>query len=426
MGAAFLARQAGWDDVIAFDMGGTTAKLSLIHGGRPHRTHELEVARLARFKKGSGLPLRLPAIELIEIGAGGGSIAAVDELGLLGVGPRSAGAVPGPACYGAGGEDPTVTDADLLRGYLSPDRFLGGRMRLDRTRAEAAIARLGRRLDLDTIATADGIARVVDNNMATAARVHIAEAGTDPLRYRMVAFGGAGPVHAYELARLLDIREVIFPRGAGVASAIGMLVAPRSVELTRSLVVGLGRLDWDQAAAVLADLTARGRDVLRQGGVTDAEIVFETSADMRYAGQGFEVTVPLSAAAIASRDPAVLQGAFDAQYRERFARSLGGMPVELVSWRVRSIAPAPVTEVRFAANTLRQDPLIERRPAYFAEAGGFVDTPVYARGALRPDSQIEGPALIEEAESTAVIGPSAHLRVDAFGNLTMHLKAAPG
>ncbi len=206
MGAAFLARQAGWDDVIAFDMGGTTAKVSLIHGGQPQRSHELEVARLQRFKKGSGLPLRLPTIELIEIGAGGGSIAAVDALGLLRVGPRSAGAAPGPACYARGGEDPTVTDADLIRGYLAPDRFLGGRMRLDRARATAALARLGDRLGLGVAETAAGIARVVDNNMATAARVHIAESGSDPLRYRIVAFGGAGPVHAYEIARLLNLR----------------------------------------------------------------------------------------------------------------------------------------------------------------------------------------------------------------------------
>jgi N-methylhydantoinase A len=275
-GAAFLARQAGWDDVIAFDMGGTTAKLSLIHDGKPHRTLELEAARLRRFKKGSGLPLRLPAIELIEIGAGGGSIAASDALGLLTVGPRSAGAVPGPACYGAGGEDPTVTDADLVRGYLSAERFHGGRMRLDRGRAEAALQRLGSSLGLDLFATAAGIARVVDNNMATAARVHIAEAGTDPLRYRMVAFGGAGPVHAFALARLLNIREVIFPRGAGVASAIGMLVAPRSVEFTRALVSLLDAIDWDAAA--------RGHAVLRNGGLADADIAVELSADMRYAG----------------------------------------------------------------------------------------------------------------------------------------------
>ena len=422
MGAAFLASQAGWDEVIAFDMGGTTAKLSLIHGGQPHRTHELEAARLARFKKGSGLPLRLPAIELIEIGAGGGSIASRDALGLLTVGPRSAGAVPGPACYGAGGEHPTVTDADLLRGYLSAQRFLGGRMRLDKPRAEAALTRVGRTLGLDPLETAAGIARVVDNNMATAARVHIAEAGTDPRRYRIVAFGGAGPVHAYELARLLDIQQVIFPRGAGVASAIGMLVAPRSVEFTRSLVAGLDRLDWDQASAAIAELEARGRAVLHQGGVTDAEITLEISADMRYAGQGFEVTVPLVPAPIATRDTSALHRAFDVQYRERFGRSLGGMLVELVSWRVRAVAPPSVTELRFAERVAEGDALIERRPAYFGEAGGFVDTPVYARAELTQGTRIEGPALIEETESTAVIGPAALATVDTFGNLIMSLR----
>jgi N-methylhydantoinase A len=424
MGAAFLARQAGWDDVMAFDMGGTTAKLSLIHGGRPQHTHELEAARLARFKKGSGLPLRLPAIELIEIGAGGGSIAAVDGLGLLAVGPRSAGATPGPACYGQGGRDPTVTDADLLRGYLSPDRFLGGRMRLDRTRAKQALARLGGQLGLDVIEAAGGIARVVDNNMATAARVHVAEAGTDPRFYRMVAFGGAGPVHAYELARLLDIREVIFPRGAGVASAIGMLVAPRSVEFTRGLVIRLDRLDWEQAAAILAELTARGSAVLRQGGVSDREITIETSADMRYAGQGFEVTVPLGLQALAARDTPALHAAFEARYRERYARAVSGMAVELVSWRVRTAAPPSVSEVRFAGQVSHGPALIEHRPAYFAEAGRFLETPVYARQALAAGTSFTGPALIEEAESTAVVGPSATSTVDEFGNIIMRVRTS--
>ena len=421
MGAAFLARQAGWDDVIAFDMGGTTAKLSLIHGGRPHRTHELEAARLRRFRKGSGLPLRLPAIELIEIGAGGGSIAAAGALGLMTVGPRSAGAVPGPACYGAGGEDPTVTDADLVRGYLSPERFLGGRMRLDRVRAEAALQRLGSRLGLDLFATAAGIARVVDNNMATAARVHIAEAGADPLRYRMVAFGGAGPVHAYALARLLNIREVIFPRGAGVASAIGMLVAPRSVEFTRGLVSLLDAINWDAAGALIADLEARGRGVLRDGGLADAEITAELSADMRYAGQGFEITVPIDTNLLAARDVAGLQRAFAEHYRERFARSLGALPIEVVAWRVRAIAPPAVSEVLFDAAHGDGDALIERRPAWFGEPGAFVDTAVYARARLREGTEIAGPALIEEAESTVVIGPDATASVDAFGNLIMRL-----
>jgi N-methylhydantoinase A len=421
MGAAFLARQAGWDDVIAFDMGGTTAKLSLIHGGKPHRTHELEAARLRRFRRGSGLPLRLPAIELIEIGAGGGSIAAVDALGLLSVGPRSAGAVPGPACYGAGGEDPTVTDADLVRGYLSPRRFLGGRMRLDRTRAEAALQRVGSRLGLDIPAVAAGIARVVDNNMATAARVHIAAASTDPSRYRLVAFGGAGPVHAYSLARLLNIREVIFPRGAGVASAIGMLVAPRSVELTRGIIARLDGLDWDAAATLTAELEARGRAVLREGGIPDGEITAELSADMRYAGQGFEITVPIARELMALRDVAGLHHAFAAQYRERFARTLEGVPVELVALRVRAIAPPAVTEVLLDDAETSRDALLERRPAWFGEPGAFVDTPVYARARLRAGDEIAGPALIEEAESTAVIGPGATATVDRFGNLIMRL-----
>jgi len=423
MGAAFLARQAGWADVIAFDMGGTTAKVSLIHGGLPHRGHELEVARLRRFKKGSGLPLRLPAIELIEIGAGGGSIAGVDELGLLRVGPRSAGAVPGPACYGRGGEDPTVTDADLIRGYLAPDRFLGGRMRLDRSRAAAALERLGDRLGLGLAETAAGIARVVDNNMATAARVHIAESGTDPLRYRMVAFGGAGPVHAYEIARLLSVREVIFPRGAGVASAIGMLVAPRSVEYTRSLIMRLDGLDWRSVDEAIAELEARGRAVLRQSNLRDEEIAVELSADMRYVGQGFEVTVPLDRESQAQRDAAAWRRAFEAQYERRFGRSLGMLSVEVVSWRLRVVAPAAVSELRFGGlDSAGGEALIERRPAYFEECAGFIEVPVYARDRLATAVRISGPALVEEAESTAVVGPSASAVADPHGNLIMSLR----
>ncbi|MBV9567473.1 MAG: hydantoinase/oxoprolinase family protein, partial [Hyphomicrobiales bacterium] len=425
MGAAFLCRQAEWNDVIAFDMGGTTAKISLIHSGRPHRSNELEAARLQRFKKGSGLPLRLPVIELIEIGAGGGSMAAPDALGLLRVGPRSAGAVPGPACYAQGGEEPTVTDADLVRGYLSPERFLGGRMRLDAERARAALARLGAKLGLGLAETAAGIASVVDNNMATAARVHIAEAGTDPSRYRMVAFGGAGPVHAYSIARLLNLAEVIFPLGAGVASAIGMLVAPRGVEYARSLIAALDTLDWAQVEEMIASLDAKARAVLREGGISEHDIAVELSADMRYAGQGFEVNVPLDEKAIARRDAVALQRAFDARYEERFGRNLGAVPVEIVSWRVRLVAPPSVAEIRFQDHSRRADTgdaLIEHRKAYFTELGGFVDTPIYARARLVPGRKINGPALIEEAESTSVIGPKAHVEVDAFGNLIMRLE----
>ena len=426
MGAAFLCRQAQWGDVIAFDMGGTTAKISLIHDGRPHRSHELEAARLQRFKKGSGLPLRLPVIELIEIGAGGGSIAAPDGLGLLRVGPRSAGALPGPACYAQGGEDPTVTDADLVRGYLSPERFLGGRMRLDTQRAREALSHLGGKLGLGVAETAAGIASVVDNNMATAARVHIAEAGTDPSRYRMVAFGGAGPVHAYSIARLLNLKEVIFPLGAGVASAIGMLVAPRSVEYARSLIAPLDSLDWQIIEEIVASLDAKARTVLAEGGIVDDEIARELSADMRYAGQGFEVNVPLDEKALERHDAVALQHAFDARYEERFGRNLGAVPVEVVSWRVRLIAPPSVDEIRFPEHAGCVDTgeaLTEHREAYFTELGGFVDTPVHSRSRLAPGSKIEGPALIEEAESTCVIGPGASVEVDRFGNLIMRIEA---
>jgi N-methylhydantoinase A len=312
-----------------------------------------------------------------------------------------------------------VTDADLIRGYLSPERFLGGRMRLDRARAERALRTLGDRLGLDVAETAAGIARVVDNNMATAARVHIAEAGTDPLRYRMVAFGGAGPVHAYALARLLNIGEIIFPRGAGVASAIGMLVAPRSAEFTRSLVTLLAGIDWDEAAAIVAELAARGQSVLREGGVADAEILIHVSADMRYAGQGFEITVPVDADLLAQRDTAGLQRAFEKNYRERFARDLGNLPVDVVSGRARVLAPPAVEEIRFEEAVADGDTLIEHRSAWFE--GHFVPTPVYARARLATGVEIVGPALIEEPESTAVIGPDAMAGVDKYGNLVMRI-----
>jgi N-methylhydantoinase A len=333
--------------------------------------------------------------------------------------------VPGPACYGRGGEEPTVTDADLIRGYLAPDRFLGGRMRLERSRAASALERLGDRLGLGVAETAAGIARVVDNNMATAARVHIAESGTDPLRYRMVAFGGAGPVHAYEIARLLNVREVIFPRGAGVASAVGMLVAPRSVEYTRSLIMRLDGLDWRAVEDAVAALEARGRAVLHEADVGDDEIAVELSADMRYVGQGFEVTVPLDRSSQARRDAAAWRRVFDGHYERRFGRSLGVLPVEVVSWRVRVGAAAAVSELRFAElNAPGGDPLIERRMAYFEESAGFVEVPVFTRGRLAAGGgPIAGPALIEEAESTAVVGPSASVVTDAYGNLVMTLRA---
>jgi len=422
MMAAHIARDAGWDRVIAFDMGGTTAKLSLIHGGSPHRTHQIEVARVHRFKKGSGLPLRVPVVELIEIGAGGGSIAWADNLGLLKVGPRSAGAAPGPACYGRGGTDATVTDADVFLGYIGAESFLGGRMPLSRERAEAALDALAQRIGLDRIKAAAGIVEVVENNMATAARIHIAEQGQDHRRYRLLAFGGAGPVHAYGLARILGVEEVVFPRGAGVASAIGMLVAPRSAEFTRSYVQQLAFIDWKAVHGILSELEARGRELLIEAGAALGDIRIEPAADVRYVGQGYEVTVALAHSVLMSKDAAGLRSAFEAVYVERFGRSLPDMQVEVVSWRLRASAAAMADEVRLEQSGRSEGPSrTGERPVYFSELAGFRTTPVYSRGRIVAGDRVDGPAIIEEAESTVVVGPRAHVVIDQAGNLIMHL-----
>lgn len=422
MMAAHIARDAGWDRVIAFDMGGTTAKLSLIHGGSPHRTHQIEVARVHRFKKGSGLPLRVPVVELIEIGAGGGSIAWADNLGLLKVGPRSAGAAPGPACYGRGGTDATVTDADVFLGYIGAESFLGGRMPLSRERAEAALDALAQRIGLDRIKAAAGIVEVVENNMATAARIHIAEQGQDHRRYRLLAFGGAGPVHAYGLARILGVEEVVFPRGAGVASAIGMLVAPRSAEFTRSYVQQLAFIDWKAVHGILSELEARGRELLIEAGAALGDIRIEPAADVRYVGQGYEVTVALAHSVLMNKDAAGLRSAFEAVYVERFGRSLPDMQVEVVSWRLRASAAAMADEVRLEQSGRSEGPSrTGERPVYFSELAGFRTTPVYSRGRIVAGDRVDGPAIIEEAESTVVVGPRAHVVIDQAGNLIMHL-----
>ena len=420
--AAHLAAEAKWPRAIAFDMGGTTAKISLIRDGVPHRGHETEVARVHRFKKGSGLPLRLPVVHLIEIGAGGGSVAWLDALGLLKVGPRSAGAMPGPVCYGQGGHEPTVTDADLLLGYLDADRFLGGRMRLDRPAAERALEELAQTMGMDATAAAAGIHDVVNNNMATAARIHVAEQGQDPRQYRMIAFGGAGPVHAYGLARLLHVPEVVFPNGAGVASALGMLVAPRSVEYTQSLVCRLDAFEWRPVRRLLYHLEQRARNLLREAGARDDDVEIELAADMRYVGQGYEVTVPVDRRIPTEADTAALARSFQAEYRRRFDRTVGDAPAEVISWRLRALSSPVVTRLRLdGAADAGDRGRLGTRPVYFAEVRDYVETPLYHRSALLPGQTIRGPAIIEEPESTVVAGPTAVIRLEPRGNLVMVL-----
>src|SRR5918997_1542865 len=292
LAAAFYGEAAGFSKVLSFDMGGTTAKACLIDGGEPLTSSDFEVARVYRFKKGSGLPVKTSVIEMIEIGAGGGSIARVGALNLPKVGPESAGADPGPVCYSRGGTEPTVTDADLILGYLDPDFFLGGKMRLDREAALRAIEeKVARPLGLDATEAAWGIHQVVNENMANAARVHAIERGKDPRAYPLFAFGGAGPVHAYRVARALGVPGFIAPLGAGATSAFGFLCAPLSFDLVRSLYGRLDELDWAAANGALEDREREGRDLLRASGVADVRV--RRLCEMRYTGQGHEVAVGL-------------------------------------------------------------------------------------------------------------------------------------
>jgi N-methylhydantoinase A/oxoprolinase/acetone carboxylase beta subunit len=380
----------------------------------------MEVARLHRFKKGSGLPLRVPTVDLLEIGAGGGSIARLDALGLMKVGPESAGAAPGPACYARGGTDATVTDADLLLGYISPRGLVGGRMGLDVERARTAIADIANRTAMSVEQTAAGIVDVVNTQMATAARIHLAEHGRDPRRYRLIAFGGAGPVHAFRVAQVLGVREVVLPSNAGVASAIGMLVAPRGAERVRSWRSLLDRLDWDQLHTLLAELEETARDVIRRSHVEDDNIRVQVAADMRYVGQGHELTVAIERDVIANQDGSALAAAFAAEYRRRYGLVLEHVPAEVVSWRVRAEGPAVVEHTQTVSTQSTQlAARSEQRPAYFRECGGVVDVPVHTRSRLEPGGVVRGPALVDEETTTCVIGPGWSAHVDQLGNLTM-------
>ncbi|HEX3993546.1 MAG TPA: hydantoinase/oxoprolinase family protein, partial [Acetobacteraceae bacterium] len=342
LATAFFGRLAGQDDVISFDMGGTTAKACLIENGQAAIASEMEAARVHRFKKGSGLPIKAPVIDMIEIGAGGGSIADIDEVGLLRVGPRSAGADPGPACYGRGGTEATVTDANLLLGYYDPGFFLGGRMALDRDAAERALAAVGGRIGLSATEAAWGIHRVVTEGMAAAARIHIVEKGKDPRAYAMVGFGGAGPAHAAGVARILGVREVLIPPASGAASALGFLAAPLSFEQVRSHPL---RLDEQGAAAridaVLTELTAETRARLEASGVAPEDVVTERSADMRLFGQLHEISFALPAGTIDDSAMPGIRAAFAAAYAARYTSVYEGVAVQLVSLRVRCRGPLP-------------------------------------------------------------------------------------
>jgi N-methylhydantoinase A len=416
--AGFWGGRSGRKDVLAFDMGGTTAKACLIEDGVPMVARETEAARVYRFTKGSGMPLRVPVIDLIEIGAGGGSIAQVGPFGLPKVGPESTGADPGPACYAQGGSEPTVTDADLLLGYLNPDFFLGGEMKLDVRAAHDAVGRLASELGLSVEETASAIHRVVNENMAGAARMHAIERGRDLRRFVLVGTGGAGPVHAWGVARALGITRIVFPPSAGVASAFGMLTANPGFEFARSLPAPLSDTPWKDVRAALQSMIREGTEQLASSGVRKGGIRVELAADVRHRGQGEAVTVELGR--VLSPDPErQIEEAFEGAYVRLYGRRPPGVESEVMTWRVRVLGPAPELDVRTAGRrrsgaTARK----ARRRAWFAESE-FVPVDVFDRYLLSPGTEVVGPAVVEETESTVVIGPGGRGNVDRYGSLVV-------
>jgi N-methylhydantoinase A len=420
LAAAFYGRESGFPDVLSFDMGGTTAKACVVEDGEPLTSNEFEIARVYRFKKGSGLPVKTSVIEMIEIGAGGGSIARVDALGLLKVGPESAGADPGPVCYGQGGDEPTVTDADLILGYLDPHFFLGGRMELDREGATRAIEqKIASRLGMDAIEAAWGIHQVVNENMANAARVHAVERGKDPRKYPLFAFGGAGPVHAYRVARALGVPGFVAPLGAGATSAFGFLCAPLAFDFKRSLYGRLDDLAWSEVNRALGEMEEEGRNLLRASGVEDEEIKVRRLGEMRYVGQGHEVAVELPEGTLGPDDAAEIEERYRQEYRRLYGREGPDVPLETMTWRLEVASPRPRIQLEPRKGSPRAPSEAHKgeREIYHPEHEDFRNVPVYDRYRLDPGAAFEGPAVVEERESTVVLGPDAEVEIDAARNL---------
>ena len=421
--AGRIAAECGLDQVLSFDMGGTTAKICLIDGGRPQTGRTLEVARVYRFKKGSGLPLRIPVIEMVEIGAGGGSIARVDAMGRIAVGPDSAGAAPGPACYGQGGAEPTVTDADFVLGQIDGARFSGGRLRLDMDAATVAVDALGAKLGLPTAHAALGVSEIVDENMANAARVHAIESGKTIATRTLVAFGGAAPLHAARIADKLGIDRVIVPTSAGVGSAVGFLKAPFSYEIARTSHQQLTDFDAEAANRVTKAMRAEAEAVVRLG-AGGADLFEQRAAFMRYLGQGHEIHVPLDAREYRADDAAPLVAAFEERYASLYGRVIPGAPVELLSWVLTvSTEAAPLREAARTPDDVVPEPDGTREIAD-PSSGAFERVPVFMRADLRPGSYIQGPALIVEDETSTIVSAGFDARIDGFGYIEMRRRRA--
>jgi N-methylhydantoinase A len=421
--AADIAAQHGLDKVLSFDMGGTTAKICLIRDQSPKTARVFEVARSYRFKKGSGMPISIPVIDMVEIGAGGGSLAHVDALSRITVGPHSAGSEPGPACYGRGGTQPAVTDADLLLGKLDAAGFAGGTIPLHTQAAQESIAaQIGIPLQMDVTEAAWGVAEVVDENMANAARVHAVENGEDLAGYTMIAFGGAAPLHAARLCEKLGITRCLIPPGAGVGSAIGFLRAPFSFEATRSVLIPLDAFDTGAVRDLFAQMRFEATAFVRSCDA-DAPISCDYKVFMRYRGQGWDIPVPLSAELAESADPAIILARFEAEYTALFGRTVQGMLPEITVWSVNArtpvVAAVPVKEASAAASPAPTG----SRPILDAATGQFGTAAIYARNALPPGTTLPGPAAITEDETTIIVPPSRNARVLPDGCIALEAKS---
>ena len=419
LAGAYFGRGAKLPNILAFDMGGTTAKLSVVDDGEPLIARRFEAAREKRFMTGSGLPLSISVIELIEIGAGGGSIARVDAMGLLKVGPESAGSQPGPAAYRRGGTHPTVTDADFILGYLDPAYFAGGTVAIDLELAREALRAPAAAAKLSLTQLAAGIYDVVNENMASAARVHISERGQDPRKYALIATGGAGPVHAFYVARKLGLTTLICPPAAGVASALGLLIAPARVDKATTRIGRLDAMDWAALEQAFRQLEAQALALVGQTGLAPDQATLERLADLRYVGQGFDSVVPLPAGPYAASSLPAIMRAFEDAYVKSFTRKPPSGAVEVVNIRVAARARTTDHDVILQGFAVGDGVPRSARPVYFSDYGDYRETPVYDRYTLPAGMCLDGPAVIEERESTLVIGPGGRVRVESNGNLVV-------
>ena len=425
--ATEIAKECGINDVLSFDMGGTTAKICLIDNHSPQMTRTFEVARVYRNLKGSGLPVRIPAIEMVEIGAGGGSIAKVDNMNRITVGPESAGANPGPASYGQGGSDATVTDADVVLGRIDPEGFAGGAVDLQPKLANQALeTAVGKGMSLDSTFSAFGVSEIVDENMANAARVHAIEWGKDISARSMIAFGGAAPLHAVRLAEKLNINQVIIPAGAGVGSAIGFLRAPISYEVVRSRFVSLSDFDPKMVNELLHEMSTEAREIVSSGAGSEG-LIEHRLAYMRYHGQGHEIVVPVPVRQLTSSDAETLRQAFESEYSRLYGRSVPGQQPEVLSWTLSVTAPKPKSELS-QGNVAKNFNVsaVGNRQLFDPETSKFLEAAVYNRRDLSIEFDVPGPAIVVESQTTTIVSKEYSISVNDHGHLILTRQSSKG